>query len=400
MGDFQPAEKPKVPWSLPKAEMHVHISLALANESFIRRVKKKRTPLTLDFLVDRETRYYPNLKKFHHTYEAMRHMTSTNQELASTVQRYLERIAREGAIYAEISNSFRNEAIFDQQIEAIEAGIEAAKVNTGLETRIVVTTLRDHGGEQALKAVNHLIKSPKKYVGAFGLVGDESLNYMDEFETALHKAWHEAGIGLTPHVAEQYLHNAVDFLSSVPKEAFTYDKKDKRQLRVGHGVLIHRSSELLKMFQDKDICLEICLSANKRISLPEETKQQPLTQVVEAQDKSIKITADNPLQDYYQSIEAHPIKTIFDAGVPICLGSDNPLLLNTNIGKEHALAHKAGITDHEDHLKITRNAIKFANVDYETRKKLFKKIEKYEQKSKKGYPNKSMLGYQQAFVKD
>jgi adenosine deaminase len=400
MGNFQPIDTPKVPWSLPKAEMHVHISLALANESFIRRVKKKRTPLSLDFLIDRETRYYPDLKKFHHTYEAMRHMTSTNQELASTVQRYLERIAREGAIYAEISNSFRNPESFDAQIEAVEEGIKAAKENTGLETRIVVTTLRDHGGEKALEAVKHLKRSPKKYVGAFGLVGDESLNTMNEFSESLHYAWHEAGIGLTPHVAEQYLHNAVDFLSSVPEEAFDYNKKDHRQLRVGHGVLIHRSSELLRLFKERNICLEICLSANKRISLPEETKKQPLTQEVIAQDQSLKIIADNPLQDYYQSIEEHPIKTIVDAGVPVCLGSDNPLLLNTNIGKEHALAHKAGLTKHEDHLNITRNAIKFANVDYETRKKLSKKIDRYVEKSKKGYPNRSMLGYQQAFVKD
>ena len=121
------AKRPRVDYTLPKAEMHVHISLALSNDMFGRRVKSRRTPLEMDFLVKREKRYYKNLTEFHNTYEACRGMTSTYGELASTVQNYLERIAREGAIYAEISNSFREGDEFTRQMEAVQAGIEAAR---------------------------------------------------------------------------------------------------------------------------------------------------------------------------------------------------------------------------------------------------------------------------------
>jgi adenosine deaminase len=390
---------PKIPYTLPKADMHVHISLALSNEAFIRRVKKKRTPLSLDFLVERETRYYPDLSKFHGTYESMRHMTNTAQELADTVQQYLERIAREGAIYAEISNSYREGGDFEWQMEAVSAGIEAARANTGIETRIVVTTLRDHGPEKAEAAAKFLSTYNNPFVTAFGLVGDEGLNQFMGFSRALHMAWHDAGLGLTPHVAEQHLHNAVDFLEAIPSDAFDHKPRDMRRLRIGHGVLIHTSSDLMREYADRQICMEICLSANKRIGLPDATKFMQQGDIINSQNNNRSATIDRPLMHYYESVEAHPIKEFIDAGIPVCLGSDNPLLMNTNIGKEHSLAYNAGVTDIHDHLNMTRNALNFGNIDPITRKRLLALVDDYQDIIKDGaLPTSSMLGYQKAFM--
>ena len=390
---------PKVPYTLPKAEMHVHISLALSNEAFIRRVKKKRTPLTLDFIIDRETRYYPDLSKFHATYESMRHMTNTAQELADTVQQYLERIASEGAIYAELSNSYREGADFEWQMEAVSAGIEAARHNTGIEARIVVTTLRDHGPEKAEAAAKFLSTYQNPHITAFGLVGDEGVNQFMGFSKALHIAWHDAGLGLTPHVAEQHLHNAVDFLEAIPQEAFENKHRDMRRLRLGHGVLIHTSTDLMKEFADRKICMEMCLSANKRIGLPEATKTLATGDIITSQDGKRSIAVDKPLKHYFESVEAHPIKQFMDAGIPVCLGSDNPLLMNTNIGKEHSLAYKAGVNNINDHLLITKNALSNANIDPITRARLLSLVDDYEAIIADGdLPASSMLGYHKAFM--
>lgn len=394
-----PDKTPKVPYTLPKAEMHVHISLALSNETFIKRVKKKRTPLTLDFIVERETRYYRDLEQFHATYESMRHMTSTAQELADTTQQYLERIAREGAIYAEISNSYRAGADFEWQMEAVNAGIEAARANYGIEARIVVTTLRDHGPEKAEQAARFLKGYQSPYITAFGLVGDEGVNQFMDFSRALHIAWHEAGLGLTPHVAEQHMHNAVDFLEAIPAEALEANHRDMRRLRIGHGVLIHSSTELMREYAEKKICLEICLSSNKRIGLPQQTKALPLGQVIASQNEKRAVTFDRPLEQYYESVEDHPIKRFMDMGIPVCLGSDNPLLMNTNIGKEHSLAYKAGVRKLSDQLQLTRNAIANANIDPITRTRLAKQIDDYESTVDYGVlPTASALGYQKAFI--
>jgi len=391
---------PKIPFTLPKAEMHAHISLALSNEAFIRRVKKKRTDLHLDFLVDRETRYYPDLTKFHGTYESMRHMTNTPQELADTVQGYLERIAREGTIYTEISNSYREGNDFEWQMDALSAGIEAARHNTGIEGRIVVTTLRNHGAEKAEAAAKFLSNYKNPYVTGFGLVGDEGVNQFMDFSKALHIAWHEAGLGLTPHVAEQHLHNAVDFLEAIPAEALDNHPRDTRRLRIGHGVLIHMSSELVKEFADKQICMEICLSANKRIGLPEDTKNIKIGDIITSQNEKRSIMVDRPLTHYYESIADHPIKIFMDAGIPVCLGSDNPLLMNTNIGKEYSLVNQAGITNISDHLQLTRNAITYANIDPLTRSRLLAHVDNYGKTITQSddLPVETVLGYKKAFM--
>lgn len=392
---FDDVKKPKVHYTLPKAEMHVHISLALSNDAFTRRVKKRRTPLDLNFLVERETRYYPNLTDFHNTYENCRDMTADTQELASTVQQYLERIAREGAIYAEISNSYRAGGEFIDQMAAVSAGMEAARQNTGIESRIVVTTLRNSGPEKAEEAVKALSKMNNPDITGFGLVGDESVNRFSDFKRALHIAWHDAGLGLTPHVAEQHLHNAVDFLDGVPLDAWDINPRDNRRLRVGHGVLIHMSSDLMREFADRQICMEMCISANKRIGLPEETKSLKIGDMIKATESDRKITIDRDLLHYYERAEEHPIKSLMDMGIPICLGSDNPLLMNTNIGKEYSMAHKAGVTDTEDHLKLTRNAITYANIDANTRSRLMALVDGYTIDPK---PKATALGYRRAEV--
>lgn len=378
--------------------MHVHIALALAGEIFLRRIKDRRTPLNPDFLITQNHRYYDDLKEFHNTYEAMRHITRTPRELASAVQDYLERISREGCVYAEISNSFRDEALFDEQMEAIAAGIEAANYNKGIEARIVVTSIRNNGAEHAEKAAKHLAKHRHKYVTGFGLVGNESVNPFSDFATSLYMAWHEAGLGLAPHVAEQHPRNAIDFLECLPAEALTAADTDTRRLRVGHGTLIHMSSDLMDEFRDKKICLEVCLSANKRLGLPADTSAIAQGDVITSTSGQREAKMDRTRLDYFNHMKMHPIDDFAAHGIPVCLGSDNPLLMNTNIGKEYSLAVKAGYEKISPVINLTKTALNFANVEYDVRQKLINHVSQYEADLAMGKtPVKTVLGYSRAF---
>lgn len=368
--------------------MHVHISLALSVEMFIRRVQKKRTNIKVDFLVERESRYYPTLQDFHHTYEAMRHITSTPYELAEVTQSYLERIAREGCIYSELSFSYRPGVAFEEQIEAICEAIEVARHNTGIEARIVVTTLRDVGPEVAEQAIRDCMKIKSPYIVAFGLVGDESVGSLINYKKQFSLAWNEAGLGLVPHVAEQAIHNCLDFLEALPEQALKNPRNRNQKVRMGHGTLVYRSSELLKRMADTGICFEVCLSANKRINVPQKIDGSSAT--------VIKI--DRQHREYFQTLADHPISDFRAAGIPLCLGSDNPLLMNTNIGKEYALARKYAHLSVTDCLQITCNAISNANIDPITEKRLFDLVKVYETKIEAGIkPASTALNYKQAF---
>ena len=392
-----PSKIPLVPISLPKAEMHIHIGLALSHEVFLRRIQKGRTPIKADFLINRSLRYYDDLAQHHATYEQMRHITSTPGELAQVTQDYLERIAREGAIYAELSSSYRDANTFDAMTDAIEEGIHCARANTGIEARIVVTAIRNFGAAQAEAAARHLAKRRRPLVTGFGMAAEENLDQFGDYSKALHIAWHEAGLGLAPHVAEQYVHNAVDFLGAIPKEALRVHADDPRRLRAGHATLIHLSSDLMQQFAEYQICIETCLSANKRINLPEHTRAHHLGEkIMTAAGRSV--TLDKPLRTYFKNLWQHPLKEYVAAGIPVCLGSDNPLLQNTNIGKENSLAMKARLTDLNGALQMTENAIKFANVDMMTRLALMQKVDLYRTSVRAGTPpTATAFGYKRAF---
>jgi adenosine deaminase len=76
----------------------------------------------------------------------------------------------------------------------------------------------------------------------------------------------------------------------------------------------------------------------------------------------------------FNDVAAHPLRRMFDAGLKVTLGSDDPSFFRTSIGKEYQIAkEQLGFTDAEL-LKISRNAIEEAFVDEKTRKKLLKKL--------------------------
>ena len=403
MGSIEAGDKRsyRPSYTLPKAEMHLHASLAMSQDIFVRRLKQGRIAnADARLLQDKDARYYPTLLEHHGMYEDLRSVTDTAAEHAEVAQAYLERIAKEGAIYAELSFSYRVGGKFQERLEGLNAGIDAAFANTGITARVMATVLRDHGPEFAEEAAKNIAQglqtgaSHLKHVTGFGLVGDEGKNRLTEYSKAFNIAWHEAGLGLGPHVAEQHLVNAPDFLEALPKDVFNaHASDDPRRLRAGHGTLIHMSNRLMDEFAERNIPLEVCISSNGRIGLPAETKALQAGQ--EIADTGYRV--DRAAADYFRKPEEHPITKFIDRGIPVCLGSDNPFIDNCNIGKEHAMAAKAGVTGDEAHLQMTRTAIEFANVDVETRAGLIEHIENYQGSMLSGEPvQKTVLGHTDA----
>jgi len=223
----------------------------------------------------------------------------------------------------------------------------------------------------AIKRINN------PYIAAFGLVGNEAVTPLVEFKRALNDAWHDLGLGLVPHIAEQRVENALDFFAAIPDDALKNPQQGTRKLRVGHGTLMHRSSALIKQFADAGLCVEVCLSANKRIGVPAEIAAMHPDNKATSADGTYTVTLDLPLRSYFQDLSTHPVPLMTTAGIPVCLGSDNPLLMNTNIAKEYALAAKYLNFSHEQCLQITRDAINFANVDKLTSARLLKLVDSY-----------------------
>jgi len=77
--------------------------------------------------------------------------------------------------------------------------------------------------------------------------------------------------------------------------------------RIGHGIRAVDDPDLMRRLREEQIPLEVCITSN------------------------VKTGA-------VASLGAHPVRRLFDAGVPITLNTDDPGVFETNLAREFGLA--------------------------------------------------------------
>ena len=125
--------------------------------------------------------------------------------------------------------------------------------------------------------------------------------FMEPFKIA-----RDAGLGITVHAGEG------DGPDSVRKAIELLDTT-----RIGHGVRIIQDPSVVKLAIDRGVTLEVCPTSNV------------LTHAVD-------------------SLAAHPVRQLFDAGVPITVNTDDPTVCGVTLTGEYELIHqKFGFTYEE-----------------------------------------------------
>src|ERR1035441_8028726 len=98
--------------------------------------------------------------------------------------------------------------------------------------------------------------------------------------------------------------------------------------RIGHGIAAVRDKKLMRHLRDHDIPLEICLTSNL------------VTGVVER-------------------LEDHPVRRLFDAGVPITLSTDDPAMFGCTLVGEYRLAARQFGFSEAELRKIAENGWRY-----------------------------------------
>jgi len=321
---------------IPKVELHLHVEGA-APPALIRDLaKRQHVDLSGVFAADGGYAFR-DFGHFLKVYEAATSVLRTPADYHRLVAAVLAAQAAEGVIYTEhfLSPDFcggGDLAAWRDYVAAMADAAAGVAAQGGPVMRGVVTAVRHLGPDKAKRAAICAAETAGDFITGFGLAGDERAGTPRDFAWAFDAA-REAGLGLTAHAGEwdgpRSVRAALD---------------DLRVTRIGHGVRAIEDGSLVERLARDGIVLEVCPGSNIALGL-------------------------------YPDWAAHPVAKLRDAGVPVCLSTDDPPFFHTRLGLEYdRLAAAFGWTE-ADFAAMNRTAMGAAFCDAATRAEMTQRLE-------------------------
>lgn len=288
---------------IPKAELHVHAEAMTTPEYVRAKAEEKGIRLPDDIFSPDGSRFVWSdfADCVTRVYDAMASVITTAQDYEGITCDYLKRSAAENCIYTEIiispDHCERMGIPYRDMVDAMARGIDRARADSGIEARMNAAIVRHLSVEQALAAAQKIIDYPHPYVTGLDLAGAEKQNDIAQFRPVFKMIKDATGgaMGWRLHASE-----AVG-----PENAWQAVRMNAK--RIGHGVRAIEDPALVRELAAKKILLEIDITSNDLAGI-------------------------FPRDD-------HPVRELYDAGVRICLNTDDPCLFGCSIGSEYQLAH-------------------------------------------------------------
>jgi adenosine deaminase len=176
----------------------------------------------------------------------------------------------------------------------LDAAATAAQA-TGVGIAIVIAANRTRHPMDARVLARLAAQFAGRGVVGFGLSNDERRGPAGDFERAFAIAG-RAGLLLVPHGGE---------LLGAASVTATLDRL--RADRIGHGIRAVEDPEVVKRLATAGVTLEVCPSSNVALGVVPDAA-------------------------------AVPVRVLFEAGVPVALGADDPLLFGRRLVRQYEIA--------------------------------------------------------------
>lgn len=310
--------------SLPAAELHVHLETSLRLRRLAERDLGGPAPLDEPHLVADPSRFngYDRLRRLRYAGRVGRIPDElyTRERIARITEELLGESAARGVRYVEVRVGGRR--AFELlgirgMLEAMAEARERAHQRHGIAVGYIVCIVRERGPEEAHAVAREAAAGRDCGVVGIDVAGDEA-NYPPYlFQKAVDIA-RAAGLGITVHAGE--------FAGAASVWTAIYQLGAQR---IGHGIRAIDDAPLLDYLREKRVTLELCPTSNVRLGL-------------------------------VASYRDLPIKRFLQAGVPVTVNSDDPLLLGTDLRREYMIVARECGLSHDDLLTLARNAARAA----------------------------------------
>jgi adenosine deaminase/aminodeoxyfutalosine deaminase len=295
---------------LEKASLHVHLEGAIWPETLL----EIDPSLTLDEI--HANMPEGSFAQFIKSYLWLTGRLTAPEHYALATRHLLRRLAAEGVRYAEITLSAGVILWKGQDLGAIYDAVRAESEKGPFPVFWIPDATRQFGVEAAMQVARFAVERRDSGVVAFGIGGDEARGPAEWFAD-VYRFCRENGLHLTCHAGETVGPEAVRAALAIGAE------------RIGHGIAAAADPALMAELRERDIPLEICPTSNVRTGA-------------------------------VSSLDVHPLRRLFDAGVPIVLDSDDPALFGTSIGREYEIAAaRFGFTE-EELARLATNSFRYA----------------------------------------
>jgi aminodeoxyfutalosine deaminase len=209
-------------------------------------------------------------------------------------RRLLARLEEQGITYVELTLAAGVVIWKQQDLASVYQAVRQAASQSAAEVHWNLDSIRQFGPELAAQVVEFAVQHRGDGVISIGIGGDEAAGPAHWF-TDSYRLARDAGLRLTAHAGETAGPESIWSALEIGAE------------RIGHGIRAIDDPVLIAHLRDRQIPLEVCITSNV-------------------------MTGAVP------SLEQHPVRRLFEAGVPITLNTDDPGIFRTSLSKEFEIA--------------------------------------------------------------
>jgi adenosine deaminase/aminodeoxyfutalosine deaminase len=294
---------------LPKAELHVHLEGAIQPETLYE--LDPETPLEQLRGIYR----YADFDGFLKAFAAVSKRLSGPAAYALATTRLLQELERQKVRYAEITLAAGVVLWKQQEFGPIFEAVREVACKSPVQVQWILDAVRQFGPEHVMRVAELAAERVGQGVVALGIGGSEERGPAEWFAGAFVFA-RQAGLHLVAHAGETGNADSIRAALRLGAE------------RIGHGIAAAADPELMRELCERDIPLEVCITSNV------------VTGVV-------------------KSLDRHPVRRLFDAGVPIILNTDDPAMFGCTLVGEYRVAQELGFS--LDELSgLARNGFRYA----------------------------------------